>query len=164
MSCTKSWFAILRAMPAGLIAFLGVDWEPTCLEFHKTRRVVRTASQYQVREPIHTHSVGRWRRYESMLRPFFEASQRFGVVPEGRDRTSPVESRMWTLMFKSYCSMEPCPLARPHWPLDRECGTWLTHRGRDRVREHRHVAGPGATTVSGLPQSLWALAITALGG
>jgi hypothetical protein len=28
-----------------LIGFLGVDWEPACLEFHKTRRVVRTASQ-----------------------------------------------------------------------------------------------------------------------
>ncbi len=78
----------LEGHARGLIAFLGLDWEPTCLEFHKTRRVVRTASHIQVREPIHTHSVGRWRRYESMLRPFFEASQRYSVAGESTDRTS----------------------------------------------------------------------------
>jgi tetratricopeptide (TPR) repeat protein len=65
-----------------MIAFLGLEWEPGCLEFHKTQRVVRTASQVQVREPIHTHSVGRWQRYESTLQPLIEAFKRFGVVPE----------------------------------------------------------------------------------
>jgi tetratricopeptide (TPR) repeat protein len=63
-----------------LIAFLGLEWEPACLEFYKARRVVRTASQIQVREPIHTRSVGRWRRYEPTLRPFLEALRRSGVV------------------------------------------------------------------------------------
>ncbi len=70
-----------------MIAFLGLEWEPACLEFHKTRRVVRTASQFQVREPIHTHSVGRWQRYESTLQPFFEASKRHAheEAPQCRD-------------------------------------------------------------------------------
>ena len=63
-----------------MIAFLGLEWESGCLEFHKTRRVVRTASQLQVREPIHALSVGRWRRYESTLRPLFEALERCGVA------------------------------------------------------------------------------------
>ncbi len=72
----------LEGHAQGLIAFLGLEWEPACLEFHKTRRVVRTASQLQVRQPIHTHSVGRWRRYESMLQPFFEAWKRYGVAGE----------------------------------------------------------------------------------
>ncbi len=62
-----------------MIAFLGLEWEPGCLEFHATRRVVRTASQLQVREPIHAHSIGRWRRYESTLRPLFEALERHRV-------------------------------------------------------------------------------------
>ena len=60
-----------------MISFLGLEWEPACLEFHQTPRMVRSASQFQVREPIHTHSVGRWRRYESMLRPLFEALERY---------------------------------------------------------------------------------------
>lgn len=72
----------LEGHAQGLIAFLGLEWEPACLEFHKTRRVVRTASQLQVRQPIHTHSVGRWRRYESMLQSFFEAWKRYGVAGE----------------------------------------------------------------------------------
>jgi hypothetical protein len=71
-----------------LIAFLGLKWEPACLEFYKTRRVVRTASQLQVREPIYAHSVGRWRRYESLIQPFFEASTRHGIVVGGKDRIS----------------------------------------------------------------------------
>ncbi len=75
----------LEGHARGLIAFLGLDWEPACLEFHTTRRVVRTASQIQVREPIHTRSVGRWRRYESALQPFFDAWRRIGVVGEGKD-------------------------------------------------------------------------------
>ena len=78
----------LEGHARGLIAFLGLEWEAACLEFHKTRRVVRTASQLQVREPIHAYSVGRWRKYESMLQPFFEASKRYGVVVDGKVRRS----------------------------------------------------------------------------
>jgi tetratricopeptide (TPR) repeat protein len=64
-----------------LIDFVGLEWEPACLEFHKTRRVVRTASQHQVREPVHAHSVGRWRNYESMIAPLVDAMNRYGVAP-----------------------------------------------------------------------------------
>jgi tetratricopeptide (TPR) repeat protein len=68
----------LEGHARAMIAFLGLNWEPACLEFYKTRRVVRTASQLQVREPVYSHSVGRWRKYESTLRPLFEASKRYG--------------------------------------------------------------------------------------
>src|SRR5215469_2864658 len=50
-----------------LIEFLGLDWEPACLDFHKTERSVRTASGWQVRQPLFTRSVGRWRKYERHL-------------------------------------------------------------------------------------------------
>jgi tetratricopeptide (TPR) repeat protein len=62
-----------------LIEFLELDWDPACLEFYSTRRVVRTASQVQVRQPIYSHSVGRWRNYESMLQPLFQSLERRGV-------------------------------------------------------------------------------------
>ncbi len=62
-----------------LIDFVGLEWEPTCLEFHLTKRVVRTLSLVQVRQPIHSHSVGRWKNYEPSLQPLFSAFERHGV-------------------------------------------------------------------------------------
>lgn len=56
-----------------LIDFLALDWEPGCLDFHKTQRPVLTASAWQVRQPIYTRSVGRWKHYEEHLGPLFEA-------------------------------------------------------------------------------------------
>jgi hypothetical protein len=46
-----------------LIEFLGLDWEPACLDFYKTERPVLTASAWQVRQPLFSRSVGRWRHY-----------------------------------------------------------------------------------------------------
>jgi hypothetical protein len=54
-----------------LIAACGLEWEPACLEFHRTRRPVRTASITQVRQPIYSHSVARWKHYESALADLF---------------------------------------------------------------------------------------------
>jgi hypothetical protein len=55
-----------------LIDFLGLPWDPACLEFHKTRRTVTTASVWQVRQPMYSRSVGRWRNYEKHLRPLLD--------------------------------------------------------------------------------------------
>jgi hypothetical protein len=46
-----------------------LSWEPRCLDFHQTERVVRTASAVQVRKPIFTSSIGRWRAYQPFLGP-----------------------------------------------------------------------------------------------
>ena len=50
-----------------LIEFLGLPWEDACLEFHKQDAAVTTASAVQVRQPVHTRSIGRWQRYEKQL-------------------------------------------------------------------------------------------------
>lgn len=47
-----------------MIAFLGLDWEPACLDFHRTERTVTTVSHWQVRQPLYHSSVGRWKNYE----------------------------------------------------------------------------------------------------
>ena len=52
-----------------LIGFLGLEWEPACLTFHEQPSAVSTASAVQVREPAHSRSVGRWRRYAHQLEP-----------------------------------------------------------------------------------------------
>ena len=54
-----------------LIAACGLEWEPRCLEFHRLRRPVRTASVTQVRQPIYTQSVARWKNYEQSLADLF---------------------------------------------------------------------------------------------
>ena len=51
-------------MARRLIAACGLEWEPACLEFHRTERPVRTASVTQVRQPIYQRSVARWKNYE----------------------------------------------------------------------------------------------------
>jgi tetratricopeptide (TPR) repeat protein len=45
----------------------GFEFEPGCLDFHKTRRIVRTASAGQVRKPMFTSSIGTWERYKPFM-------------------------------------------------------------------------------------------------
>lgn len=56
-----------------IVDFAGLDWRSACLEPSRTRRAVLTASQWQVRQPVHSGSVGRWTRYERWLGPMIEA-------------------------------------------------------------------------------------------
>lgn len=46
-----------------LIAFAGLPWDDACLGFHASGRSVHTISRWQVRQPVHGRSVGRWRHY-----------------------------------------------------------------------------------------------------
>lgn len=62
-----------------LIDFLELPWEDACLEFHKQRAAVTTASAVQVRQPVHTRSIGRWRRYEKQLSVMRKTLQEHGV-------------------------------------------------------------------------------------
>lgn len=50
-----------------LIDFAGLPWDPGCLDFHRTDRSVRTASLWQVRQPLYRTSVARWQAYEPWL-------------------------------------------------------------------------------------------------
>ena len=52
-----------------LIAYCGLAWDDRCLDFHKNKRAVKTASAVQVRKPLFRTSVERWRKYEAGLMP-----------------------------------------------------------------------------------------------
>ena len=56
-----------------LIDYCDLEWEDDCLNFHKTKRRVKTLSLYQVRQPIYKSSLKAWQRYEEHLQPLFEA-------------------------------------------------------------------------------------------
>jgi tetratricopeptide (TPR) repeat protein len=52
-----------------MLDFAGLPWDPKCLEFHTTDRVVITASKWQVRQKLHGASVARWKNYQQFLGP-----------------------------------------------------------------------------------------------
>ena len=52
-----------------MIAYCGLEWDARCLDFHKSRRTVVTASVHQVRQPLYNSSVGRARAYADQLGP-----------------------------------------------------------------------------------------------
>ncbi|MFI5456158.1 MAG: tetratricopeptide repeat protein [Isosphaerales bacterium] len=63
--------ADLEGVARRLVAACGLDWEPACLEFYRTRRPIRTASVVQVRQPIYSGSVARWKNYKTVLADLF---------------------------------------------------------------------------------------------
>jgi hypothetical protein len=56
-----------------LLDYCELEFEPACIEFHKTERSVRTASSEQVRQPIYREGLDQWRHYEPWLQPLREA-------------------------------------------------------------------------------------------
>ena len=56
-----------------LLAYCDLPWNPACMRPHEKNRSVCTASAAQVKSPIHTRSVERWKNYEKHLGPLIEA-------------------------------------------------------------------------------------------
>jgi Tfp pilus assembly protein PilF len=67
--------ADLENSARAIVAWCGLEWEPACLDFHKAKRRVATASLVQVRQPVFTTSVGRWKHYRDVLAPLFSMLQ-----------------------------------------------------------------------------------------
>ena len=65
-----------------LLAFLGLPWDERCLEFHRLGGTVKTASYWQIRQPLHRAASGRWRNYASHLEPMRQALAQAGVALE----------------------------------------------------------------------------------
>ncbi len=59
--------ADLEPVSRALFTYLDLEWDASCLEFHRTVRPVGTASHWQVRQPLYSRSVERWRSYEPCL-------------------------------------------------------------------------------------------------
>ncbi len=56
-----------------LLDFCGLEFDPACVEFHRTIRSVRTASAEQVRQPIYREGLDQWKHYEPWLGPLKDA-------------------------------------------------------------------------------------------
>lgn len=70
-----------------LLAFCGLGFEPQCLTFHENAAPVATASSAQVREPLYTSALARWKRYEAGLAPALDILEAAGCLdPAERTR------------------------------------------------------------------------------
>ena len=56
-----------------ILDYLELPFEQACLDFHKTKRSVRTASSEQVRQPIFKSGLEQWRNFEAWLGPLKDA-------------------------------------------------------------------------------------------
>lgn len=65
--------ADLEGQVRRILDFCGLPFEQACLDFHATRRAVRTASSEQVRQPIYDSGVEQWRHFERHLDPLKSA-------------------------------------------------------------------------------------------
>ncbi len=55
-----------------LLEYCELEWDDQCLEFYNSGRTVVTASYAQVRQPIYSSSIERWRNYEQHLQPLLQ--------------------------------------------------------------------------------------------
>lgn len=53
-----------------MLEFCGLQWDDACLRFYEKQRPVMTASNWQVRQPMYSTSLNRWRNYEKMMQPY----------------------------------------------------------------------------------------------
>jgi hypothetical protein len=75
----ENYTSDLEGTARRIVDFVGLDWDPRCLDFYKIDRAVRTASNWQVRQPIYATSVGRWRNYMPHIQPLIDALGPLGV-------------------------------------------------------------------------------------
>jgi hypothetical protein len=55
-----------------MVDYLGLQWDDRCLAYYESKRATATASWDQVRQPIYTKSLGRWRHYQKHLGPLLD--------------------------------------------------------------------------------------------
>lgn len=65
-----------------IISHLGLEWEPGVLNFQDLDRAVKTASVWQVRQPIYKTSKAKWMRYEAYLAPLEDAMAQVPPAPD----------------------------------------------------------------------------------
>ncbi|MBF0186419.1 MAG: sulfotransferase [Magnetococcales bacterium] len=61
-----------------VLEYVGLPWNPKVLQFHRNKRLVKTASIVQVRKPIYTDSVARWERFgKNNLLPLYQLVKQY---------------------------------------------------------------------------------------
>lgn len=70
-----------RSQTERLLEFCGLPWDDACMEFHRNAQPVATASAVQVRSPIYSSSVEKWRRYGEGSKRALAELAKYGIEP-----------------------------------------------------------------------------------
>jgi tetratricopeptide (TPR) repeat protein len=66
-----------------MLRYIGVPWDPCCIDFHRTSRSVMTASKWQVRQKMNRASIERWRNYEEFVAPLLALAKPAPAIADG---------------------------------------------------------------------------------
>ncbi|MBF0446209.1 MAG: sulfotransferase, partial [Magnetococcales bacterium] len=59
-----------------MLGYIGVAWEQQVLKFNELKRTVKTASVWQVRQPIYKSSKAKWKNYQKHLAPLLKGTNK----------------------------------------------------------------------------------------
>ncbi len=83
---TVDYEALVRDIPGQsrrVTDYLGLEWDEACAAPHRSRNIMQTASARQVRQPVYTTSIGRWKPYRAFLDPLIRVLENGGVSLPG---------------------------------------------------------------------------------
>lgn len=66
----------LESSARKMLDYIGVEWQPEVLKFNELERSVKTASVWQVRQPLYKTSKAKWRHYKGQLAPLIKATNK----------------------------------------------------------------------------------------
>ncbi|MDH6300758.1 tetratricopeptide repeat-containing sulfotransferase family protein [Polynucleobacter sphagniphilus] len=93
-----------------MLDFVGLEWEAACVDFHKTKRTVKTASANQVRQPLYKSSSGRWRKHAEQLQNLLLALNYSDKDPiESSSNAAPEMVQIETKKPDAKTSAKPAP-------------------------------------------------------
>lgn len=72
----------METVSRNMLDFIGLEWEESLLRYYETERPVRTASAWQVRQPLYTTSLDRWKHYEQHLAPLRDELAKYNSSSE----------------------------------------------------------------------------------
>ncbi len=78
----NDWVEDFQGTLKKVLDFLDLPYEEGCERFYESPRKVRTASLEQVRRPVNSRGIGRWRNYVSELEPLLDELDRAGAVQD----------------------------------------------------------------------------------
>lgn len=74
-----NWVHDFKGTLVRVLEFLDLPYDHCCETYYKSDRIVRTVSRNQVKQPINSSGIGRWRHYEKELEPMIQELRQSGV-------------------------------------------------------------------------------------
>ena len=68
-----------ETMTRALLDFCELEWDANCLEFYKQANAIKTASIWQVRQPLYSSSSGRWKNYQGYVQELRKVLDNQGI-------------------------------------------------------------------------------------